>query len=127
MTMKLALSATVMLIVAFPGCVGFGGNGGASAALTFDGDSSGQHSQTAECDDQGTIDGSGNVADGEVTITLRDASDKRLFQQTFEGDFELKEKTVSGTAGDWDIHAQRAGNDVVGDAFAGSYEFFVNC
>lgn len=125
MTMKLALS--LMLVLVIPGCIGFGDDGGADAALTFDGDSSGQHSQRADCDDQGTIAGSGNVLDGEVTVTLRDASDTRLFQQTFDGEFELDEKTISGSAGQWDIHAERAGNDVVGDAFDGSYEFFVNC
>lgn len=125
MIMKLGLS--VMLVLAFSGCIGSGDDEGGNAALTFDGDGAGQHSQTAECDDQGTIAGSGNILDGEVTITLRDASETRLFQQTFEGEFELTEKTISGTAGDWDLHAQRRGNDVVGDAYAGSYEFFVNC
>lgn len=125
MIMKYGLS--LMLVVALPGCLGFGTDGGADAALTFDGKGAGQHSQTAACDDQGTIEGSGTIADGEVVITLRDASGTRLFQQTFQGEFDLAEKTVSGTAGDWNIHAQRSGNDVLGDSYTGSYEFFVNC
>lgn len=129
--MKVKLALSLVLIVTLSGCVGFGGGDGddegGNAALTFDGDGAGQHSQTAKCDDQGTIKGSGNIADGEVTVTLRDGSEARLFQQTFEGEFDLTKKTVSGTAGDWEIHVQRSSNDVVGDAFTGSYEFFLSC
>lgn len=128
MVMKIGLSVvSVMVVGALSGCLGFGADGGANAALTFDGEGAGEHSQAADCDDQGTIKGSGNIQDGEVVITLRDASGTRLFQQTFEGEFELTEKTVSGTSGDWNIHAQRRGNDVVGDTYSGSYGFFVNC
>ena len=105
------------------GCAG----AGAEAELKYDGAASGTHTDAITCDDQATIKGNGNVADGEVMVTLKDSAGNQLLQQTFKGDFTLVEKTVSGSSGAWSVSAQRSGDDVVGDAFTGKYEFYVNC
>lgn len=111
------------LLVALSGCAGVG----AETTLKFDGSGNGSHSEAPACDDQGKVKGSGSIADGDVMITLKDSSGDQLFRQTFKGDFTLDERTVSGASGTWDIHAQRGGDDLAGDAFSGNYAFHVNC
>ena len=111
------------IVLALAGCTGSGGD----ANLSYDGAADGTHSETAACDDQGTIKGSGNVLDGTVLITLRDSAGKQLFQQAFQDSFTLDSQTVSGASGTWKIDAQRSGDDLVGDSFSGKYDFRVNC
>ena len=111
------------LVVALSGCTGDGG----SSNLSYDGKANGSHSDTAGCDDQGTIQGSGNIPDGAVLITLKDSAGKQLFQQTFKDSFTLDKRTVSGASGTWSIEARRSGDDLVGDSFSGKYDFTVDC
>lgn len=111
------------LILTLSGCSGIG----AEASLEYSGSANGTHSDSFKCDDQGTIKGSGNVPDGQVSITLKDSDGKVLFQQTFKEAFTLDARTVSGASGSWSFDASRSGDDVVGDAFSGNYEFHVNC
>ncbi|HET6398972.1 MAG TPA: hypothetical protein VFH47_05405 [Candidatus Thermoplasmatota archaeon] len=114
-----AISAS--LLVALAGCAG------AAANLSYNGSANGTHSETADCDDAGTIKGSGHVRDGSVLITLKDAAGKQLFQQSFKGEFKLDAKAVSGSSGTWTLSAQRNGDDLLGDAFSGKYGFNVDC
>lgn len=111
------------LVVALSGCAGLG----AETTLKFDGSGNGTHSETPKCDDQGKVKGTGSIPDGNVVITMKDSSGKQLFQQTFEGDFTLDERTLTGASGTWNIHASRSGDDLAGDAFQGNYAFYVNC
>lgn len=111
------------LLLVFSGCAGVG----AETTLKFDGSGNGTHSETPRCDDEGQVKGTGSIPDGDVLVTLKDSSGKQLFQQTFKGDFTLDERTVSGASGTWNIHAQRGGDDLAGDAFSGNYAFYVNC
>lgn len=111
------------LVFALAGCAG----AGAESTLRFDGNGNGTHSETPQCDDQGKVKGSGSIPDGDVMVTVKDSAGKQLFQQSFKGDFTLDERTVSGASGTWSFQAQRSGDDLAGDAFAGDYAFYVNC
>jgi hypothetical protein len=111
------------LLVALSGCAGVG----AETTLKFDGSGNGTHSETPKCDDQGKVKGSGSIPDGGVIVTLQDSSGKQLFQRTFQGEFTLDEETLTGASGTWHIEAQRSGDGLAGDAFAGNYAFYVNC
>ncbi|HLF16491.1 MAG TPA: hypothetical protein VI796_03555 [Candidatus Thermoplasmatota archaeon] len=110
-------------VSALAGCAG----AGAESTLEYDGIANGTHSDSVNCDDQGTINGSGNVPDGSVLITLKDSEGKQLLRQSFSGDFTLAKTAVSGASGAWSFQAQRSGDDLVGDAFSGDYAFHVNC
>lgn len=121
MNMTHILAAGILIVLS--GCAGVG----AESTLEYDGSENGTHSDAIKCDDQGSIKGSGNIPDGTVAVTLTDAEGKVLLQQTFQGDFTLEEKDVSGASGSWSFRALRSGDDVVGDSFSGDYEFHVNC
>lgn len=100
---------------------------GAQADLQYNGEEDGAHSESVECDDSGSIKGSGSIPDGEVLIILKDSAGKQLLQQTFKGDFTLDETKVSGAAGSWSFQAQRTSDDLIGDTFSGNYAFHVSC
>lgn len=40
---------------------------------------------------------------------------------------DLPQVRLDGDSGTWTLSADRAGNDVVGDAFNGDDEFFLDC
>ena len=123
MNITTTIIITAGILVGLSGCTG----SGAASSLTYEGKANGSHSDTAACDDQGTIKGSGAIPDGSVLVTLKDADGKQLFQQSFKGTFTLATKTVSGASGTWTIDAQRSGDDLLGDAFSGKYTFNVAC
>jgi hypothetical protein len=114
------LTASVLLLA---GCAS-----APASSLAFDGKGNGTHSDTATCDDAGTIKGRGNVADGSVLVTLKDSAGKQLFQQTFKGEFTLESKPVSGASGTWTIDGSRSSDDTLGgDPFSGNYSFNLSC
>ena len=113
----------VIALVAVSGCAGLG----SESTLKYDGNANGTHSESPGCDDQGKIKGTGSIPDGTVLITLADSAGKQLMSQTFKGEFNLAEQTVSGASGTWMLKAQRSGDDLAGDAFSGEYAFHLNC
>jgi hypothetical protein len=121
--MKLTYLLGTSAILALSGCAGVG----ADSTLKYDGAANGSHSDTFDCDDEGTIEGSGDIADGQVTVTLRDSDGDQLFQQTYSDSFTLDTRTISGASGAWNLAAQRSGDDVLGDAFSGDYAIHVRC
>lgn len=110
-------------VLAMSGCAGVG----SESTLKYDGEANGSHSEAPACDDQGKLKGSGSIPDGSVSVTLKDAAGKQLLSQTFKGDFNLAEQTVSGTSGKWSLTATRSGDDLAGDAFSGDYAFYLDC
>jgi type 1 fimbria pilin len=122
--MKLTIIIAISAILALSGCI----NAAADSNLKYNGAANGAHSDTVKCTDTGKIKGSGNVPDGQVSITLKDSAGKQLFQETFKGTFTLSEKTVSGASGSWGFEAQRSSESLVaGDKFRGDYSFHVTC
>ncbi len=120
--MNLTYILSAGIVLAISGCMGAG-----ASNLSYDGQANGTHSDTATCDDQGSIKGSGTIPDGSVLITLKDSAGKQLFQQSFKESFTLAAKTVSGASGTWTLDAQRSGDDLVGDSFSGKYDFNLDC
>lgn len=114
-------------VMALAGCAGGGGTLGSDASLTFDGSGSGSHSEEADCNDEGTLTGDGNVSDGRLEVTVSDGGGDEVFSQSFEGEFTLEPKQMNGASGSWEITADRSGDDLAGDEFQGKYTFRLDC
>lgn len=99
----------------------------AEAELTYDGSKNGSHSDQASCDAEGALSGDGSIHDGRVQVTVRDGQGDVLYSEAFEGNFDLSKTRLDGHSGSWTLEADREGNDLVGDAFGGSYQFYLNC
>jgi hypothetical protein len=115
---------TALLVLLVAGCVG---DSGGSATVDYSGASTGSHADATRCDADGSITGSGNISDGVVHVSVRDASDKELYAQDFKGDFTLAEAKLSGASGTWTISADRSSDALVGGSFNGHYTFHVAC
>lgn len=97
------------------------------ARLEFDGSGSGEHEERTACDQDGRLDANGRVTDGSLLVTVTDGSGNRLFEQEFTGDVDLDGRQLSGASGDWTIHGERQGDDLVGDDFSGRYDVRLTC
>ncbi len=103
------------------------GIAGGVISLDYNGQDTGSHSDNAGCDADGTLSGSGNIADGTVHISLTDGSNHELYSGDFHGDFKLDDKTVTGASGTWKMTADRTTNGVIGGTFNGHYSFKLRC
>lgn len=124
--MRLLLLSTILaLLVA--GCMGNGDLRSDGATLSYDGEQSGAHQETADCDEDGRITGSGNVEDGTVSVTVTDGGGEELWSKSFDGAVDFDSASLSGASGTWTIKAERGGNDLAGDEFNGEYTFNISC
>ena len=124
--MRTILFAAI-LALAFAGCMGEGRLTSEGATLSYEGQQSGAHQETAECDEDGRITGSGNVEDGTLSVTVTDGSGEKLWSKEFDGAVNFDSAPLSGASGDWTIKAERSGNDLAGDEFNGEYTFNLSC
>jgi len=125
---SVALVLTLASAVALAGCLGAEGQIEAkSINLAYDGDQSGTHEARGACDSEGTLTGSGTITDGSVRVRVLDGSGNTRFDQTYMQDFTLAMQDISGASGTWKITGQRAGDDLVGDQFQGSYSITQRC
>jgi type 1 fimbria pilin len=122
----IALVAIAVLPLALAGCTD-ATKLSADAVLEFDGSGSGTHSEKADCGDEVTITGDGTIRDGVVRVTVIDNAGDEAFAESYDKDFTLNSKTLTGPSGDWRIEAERGGDDLVGDDFTGEYTFTLNC
>jgi hypothetical protein len=127
MRARFSLALLLAAAMAFAGCAGGGGTLGSDAGVTFDGNTSGSHGDSADCGDQGTVSGSGTVNDGSLEVRVTDGSGDEVFQETFEGEISMDAQTVDGASGNWKIEATRSGDDLAGDEFQGEYTFRLDC
>lgn len=97
------------------------------ASLEFEGRDSGEHSDTAECDDDATLTGSGNIEDGNIQVTVTDGSGDTKFSETYDGGVEAEGERMDGASGTWTLRVVRAGDDLLGDEFNGQYAFTLAC
>lgn len=122
-TFAILLTAAMTLA----GCAGGGGTLGSDASLTFDGTGGGSHDDSADCGDEGTITGDGNIQDGTVSVVVTDGGGDQVFEQEYEGEFTIEPETVNGASGTWQIEATRGGEGLAGDEFQGEYTFRLDC
>lgn len=98
------------------------------ATLDFEGSDSGTHSDTArDCDDDGTLVGSGNVQDGSIEVTVTDGSGAQQFSRSYDSGVDVEGERLSGASGDWELTVTRSGDDLIGDPFNGQYSFTLTC
>ena len=117
----LALVAGLMAML-LAGCTA---GSGADASVAFDGEGNGIDSDTADCNDDGTISGTGSITDGEVTVRVMNGANE-IFQETYSGDIALDARALDGESGDWMIEATRSGDELL-DSFNGEYTFRLDC
>lgn len=120
--MKTLLAGLALLLLA--GCVG---DSGGAAKLSFEGSDSGSHDDTVKCDDDATLVGTGTIDDGSVTVRVTDGSGAEKFSRTFDEDVDVTGEGLDGASGTWTLSATRAGDDLLGDPFNGSYTFNLSC
>lgn len=124
-------SIFALLLVAFvalSGCQGKVGSIGAEASLDWPmGGGNGSHSETADCDDEGRLTGSGTVHDGVVFVKVTDSDGSAVYERDFDGSIGFSNQILKGDSGSWKIEATRSGNDLAGDEFHGEYAFHLNC
>lgn len=118
----LALSSLALLA----GCADNASAHGA-ASLDFNGTGMGTHDDSAECDDDGTVTGTGNVDDGTLHVTVTDGDGKVQFDETYDGGVDASAEHMDGASGTWTLTATRVGDDLLGDEFKGQYEFTLAC
>lgn len=95
--------------------------------LSHEGVGSGNHEEKADCDDSGTLGGTGNVEDGTLVVTVTDGSGDEVFSRTFDGGIDVEGERLEGASGEWTLSATRSGDDLVGDEFNGQYTFGLTC
>lgn len=116
----LALLAA-LLVAGLAGCT----TKNADAAVEFDGEGNGVDADTTDCDDKGTLVGTGNVEDGEVTVRVLNGNDE-IFQETYDGEIAVDGRVLNGDSGTWTIEATRSGEQLLED-FNGQYTFRLDC
>ena len=114
--MLLALLAS-MMAVSLAGCT----SKGADAAVEFEGEGVGVDTDSADCGDEGTIVGTGNVDEGEVTVRVFNGAEE-LYEETFRGEIALDGEAMDGESGDWTLEATRSGDGNIGEEIAGSFD-----
>ena len=98
---------------------------GADASVSFDGEGNGVDSDTADCEDNGTISGTGSVQDGEVTVRVMNGAEE-VYEETFTGEIGIDAEAIDGDSGEWMIEATRSGDELLSD-FNGEYTFRLDC
>lgn len=128
--MSKTLLAALALAALLAGCAGDGGVQSVdreTANVEFEGRDSGEHSDSAECDDDATLAGSGNIEDGNIQVTVTDGSGATRYQETYDGGVETDGERMEGASGSWTLTVVRSGDDVLGDEFNGQYAFTLTC
>lgn len=120
-----ALLIAAALALLFAGCMDNKLAGGTT--LSYDGNQSGTHKETEDCDEDGRVTGSGNVEDGQLHVRVMDGSGDELWSKTFDGAVDFDSTSLNGASGAWTISADRSGNDLAGDEFNGEYTFNLSC
>ena len=98
-----------------------------AATLDFEGQDSGTHSDTAECDEDATLAGTGTIEDGSIEVTVMDGSGTEQFSKTYDGGVDAEGERMEGSSGSWTLTVVRSGDDLVGDEFNGQYSFTLTC
>ena len=120
--MRLPVACALAALLA--GCVG---DSGGSAKLSYEGDNVGSHDDTAKCDKDGHLLGSGSIDDGTVRVTVT-TDDGERFGRDFTGDFTLASQELTGQSGTWTLTATRVGDANLGlSQFDGRYSFALTC
>lgn len=118
MASKLLLAALASMIAAsLAGCT----SKGADAAVEFEGEGVGVDTDSAECNDDGTLVGSGNVEQGEVTVRVMNGADQ-IFEETYDSEIALDGRALDGDSGEWTIEATRSGDGGIDEELAGGFE-----
>jgi hypothetical protein len=119
-----ALLASALALL-LSGCVG---DSGGSASVSFDGQGNGSHSDSTDCDSDGTLVASGQVDSGQVNVRVTDGDGQTVFDRQFDGGANLEAEALDGASGEWQITAIRSADTVlVGQAFSGDYSFRLSC
>lgn len=124
--MRLIL-ATLALAALLAGCANDAGVDADAAHLEFEGQDSGSHSDTADCDDDATLTGTGNIEDGTIEVSVTDGSGSSQFRRTYDSGVDVEGERFDGASGEWRLTVMRAGDDLVGDQFSGQYAFTLAC
>lgn len=103
------------------------GDAGGKARVSFDGTGSGSHDDETECDDDGTLVGSGQVDRGQVEIRVTDGEGNQLFVRTLDGGFNVESEALAGASGSWTLSATRMADGLLQEEFAGDYSFRMTC
>ncbi len=120
--MRFLLAAAILALLA--GCVG---DSGGSAKLSYEGNNISSHHDSAKCDKDGHLLGSGSIDDGSVRVTVT-TDDGERFGRDFTGDFTLASQELTGQSGTWTLTATRLGDSNLGlSGFDGSYSFTLTC
>ncbi|MES2155145.1 MAG: hypothetical protein V4510_08430 [bacterium] len=119
--------APTLALVALAGCVFGGGDSGGAADVSYDGTDNGTHSETARCNSDGTLTGSGKIDNGQVRITVTDGSGNQMFSNTYSSSFDAGAESMHGASGGWTVQAVRSGSGLVGTPFSGNYHFHLAC
>ena len=119
---KLVLLASLAVLLA--GCVG---DSGGSARVSYEGDNVGSHDDSAKCDKDGHLLGSGNIEDGSVRVIVT-TDDGERFGRDFSGEFTLASQELTGQSGTWRLSVTRSGDSNLGlSGFQGRYSFTLTC
>lgn len=124
--------ALLALTALLAGCAGDDADGldavdNEAASLEFEGRDSGNHSDSAECDEDATLTGTGNIEDGTIQVTVTDGSGAMKFEKTYDGGVDAEGERMEGASGEWTLTVTRAGDDLLGDEFHGQYAFTLTC
>lgn len=122
--MRAPLLALAALAVLAAGCVG---DSGGAAKLSYDGNGTGSHDDSAKCDKDGHLLGSGDIRSGSVRVTVT-TDDGERYGRDFTGQFTLASQELTGQSGTWRLTATRVGDSNLGlSGFEGEYSFTMTC
>ena len=98
-----------------------------AAEVSYEGNDIGSHDDSADCDDDATLVGTGSIDEGSITVTVTDGKGAEQFSETYDGDLDGETERMDGAEGDWTLSVTRLGSALVGGEFDGQYTFTLSC
>ncbi len=126
MQRTLVLFASLAALLA--GCAGDSGTQShGSASLSYKGTDPGTDHDSADCDDDASLVGTGSIDEGTLHVTVTDGKGAEQFSHDYDGDLTGDAEHMSGSDGEWTLTVVRSGDALIGGDFDGSYTFTLTC
>ncbi|HET6399607.1 MAG TPA: hypothetical protein VFH47_08660, partial [Candidatus Thermoplasmatota archaeon] len=125
MAIKALLLGSLFAAALLAGCADSGDDNDQrlnTANLAYEGERSGTHRSTINCDRDGQLNGGGTIDEGGVTVKVMDGAGNTVYAKSFNDAVEVETEGVSGQPGEWTVEATREGQ-----RFDGAYDFALAC
>ena len=98
-----------------------------TASVSYNGNEVGTDDDSADCDDDATLTGTGSIDQGSIKVTVTDGNGAEQYSHEFDGDVTGDAEHMDGHEGQWTLTVVRSSGALVVGDFDGSYSFTLAC